>query len=87
MKFFIKKSFEYKGKLYSRRDKYIEMPYEDAKELKLILLRKVMKSGDQVSEQPKEVKQNEEILEKTEPDAGKPVSRFGFGKRSRKSSK
>ena len=84
MKFFIKRPFKYKGKTYSRKDKYIEMSYDEAKKEKLILLRKVMKSGDN---KPKEVKQNEEILEKTEPDAGSSVRSAGYRKRSRKSSK
>jgi len=85
MKFFIKRPFKYKGKTYSRKNKYIEMPYEDAR--KFVRSGKLMKSGDQVSEQPKEVKQNEEILEKTEPDAGSSVRSAGYRKRSRKSSK
>ncbi len=85
MKFFIKRPFKHEGKTYSRRDKYIEMPYEDAK--KHIIMGKLMKSGDNKPISKQEVKQNEEILEKTKPDTGKPVRPVRSRKRSRKPSK
>ena len=77
MKFFIKRPFKYKGETYSRRNRYIEMPYDEA--------RKFVRGGKiMLSKQQEEVKQNEEILEKTEPDAGKPDRPAKSRKRSRK---
>ncbi len=79
MKFFIKRPFKHQGKTYSRRDKYVEMPYEDGRPL-------VRRGKLMLSKQQEEVK-NEEILEKTEPDAGKPDRPVKSRKRSRKPSK
>lgn len=45
MKFFIVRPFKYNGKTYSRRDKYMEMPYEDARPF--IRRRKLMLSKTQ----------------------------------------
>ena len=80
MRFFIKRPFKYKGKQYSRRDKYVEMPYEDGRPL--IRRGKIM-----LSKQQDEVKDDKEISKKSKPDAPKRGVSVSPGKRTRRTLK
>lgn len=84
MKFFIKRPFKYQGNQYSRRDKYVEMPYEDGRPL--IRRGKIMLSKQQVNlKEENEVKDDKKLSKKSEPDVTKRGGSPGFNKRPRSS--
>lgn len=78
MIFFIRRPFKYKGKTYSRQDKYIEMPYEDGRPF--IRRGKIM-----LSKQQDEVKDDKEISKKPGSYSAKSGVSVKPGKRTRKS--